>query len=48
MRRTKVVKKVLVFSGRNAFIQGSHPSSYFGPDFKANVEVWILILANSF
>ena len=42
MRRTKVVKKVLVFSGRNAFIQGSDPSSYFGPDFKANVEVWYI------
>jgi hypothetical protein len=31
-----------VFSGQNIFIQGSDPTSYFGPAFRGNVEVWVL------
>ena len=34
------VQEVYVFPGDNAFIQGSDPTSYFGPSFKANIEVW--------
>ena len=31
---------MFVFPGENVFVQGSDPTSYFGPAFKANVEVW--------
>ena len=36
------VKNVLVYDGSNVLIQGSDPTSYFGPNFKGNLEVWHL------
>jgi hypothetical protein len=37
---TKYCAKKLVFSGKNCFLQGSDPSSYFGPDYNGNIEIW--------
>ena len=35
-------RDVKVFNGNGCFLQGSDASSYFGPSFKGNVEVWYL------
>ena len=42
LREQGFVRKVYEFPGENVFVQGSDPTSYFGPSFKANVEVWDL------
>jgi hypothetical protein len=41
-KSTPWFKGCWVFDGRGIFIQGADASSFFGPNFKANVEVWYL------
>jgi len=42
LRTTSAYKKHLVYSGKNIFILGADTSSYFGPSYNGNVEVWYL------
>ena len=36
------VKLTLAYEGKNALIQGSDPTSYFGPSYRGNLEVWLI------
>ncbi len=36
------VRSVTVYQGSTVLLQGSDPTSYFGPNFRGNVEVWFL------
>jgi hypothetical protein len=38
----RFVLKRIVFNGTNAFSEGSDVNSYFGPNYKGNVEVYLL------
>jgi len=42
LKSTQWCKKVLVYSGVNVFVQGSDPTSYFGPCYNGNIEVWCI------
>ena len=42
LKSTQWCKKVLVYSGVNVFVQGSDPTSYFGPSYNGNIEVWCI------
>jgi len=39
---TAAFKGRWVFDGKNAFLQGADKTSYFGPNFRGNVEVWFI------
>jgi hypothetical protein len=38
----KFVRKKVVFWGKNAFLHGFHKKSFFGPEYKGNVEIYWL------
>ena len=42
------IKNEISFLRKNVFIMGSDKSSYFGPDFKARVDVWHLDFSDSY
>jgi len=42
LQRTAVFKGKWVFVGKNVFLHGADKTSYFGPGFVGNVEIWYL------
>jgi hypothetical protein len=41
-RNTRYLRKKIVYNGAGIFVQGSDSSSFFGPAYTGNVEVWHL------
>jgi hypothetical protein len=42
IKKSIAYKNSLVYSGKDVFCQGADASSYFGPSYNGNVEVWFI------